>query len=409
MLKKFLSALLCFAVAFTVTISAFAQSGNVDVRAESVPLYLRYYYDQLSSNEKSALLKLRSAIIDCDKKITFESSPNNLKSGDEYSRLLSILSSYDPLAFNLDRWSWTYYTSKKCEIEFKYFYQKSTYKAMTAAYEKKVDKILDKIPDGMSDYKKIKTIHDSIVNTATYDLTTDNCGNLYGALVEKRAKCAGYAYTFSYICSKAGIKSIYVIGDTYPIEKNSPGHAWNKVYYNKKWYNIDVTWDDPTVNLKDNLIYDYFMIDDKTISRDHFETDNYGFTVPAANDSSKAYYKVNKKYATSLADAKSIIKSSMKTAVKKNATVINFQCSSKSVYNKVLNYLGGNEVFDTFHQVKGSTNKNLIDYLYYYNDDNQYTITVVLFYEKTSLNKYFVNTSDLDSFTLDYLRSYGIK
>ena len=124
MLKKFLSAFLCFAVAFTVTLSAFAQSGSVDVRAASVPLYLKYYYDQLSSNEQFALLKLRSAIIDNDKKITFDSSSKNLNSGDEYSRLLKILSCYDPLAFNLNKWTWKK-SNGKFEIEFKYYYQKS--------------------------------------------------------------------------------------------------------------------------------------------------------------------------------------------------------------------------------------------------------------------------------------------
>ena len=115
-------------------------------------------------------------------------------------------------------------------------------------------------------------------------------------------------------------------------------HMWNKVYYNKKWYNVDVTWDDPVSNMKDNRKYDFFMLSDMDMRKTHTE-DNLSFSVPVAKDSSKTYYKVYKKYAESLSDAKSIIKSELQKAVKKEKTHITIQCSSDEVYESVCKYV----------------------------------------------------------------------
>ncbi|MCH5348067.1 MAG: hypothetical protein J1E40_01975 [Oscillospiraceae bacterium] len=408
MLKKFLSLFLCFAAAFTLTVSAFAQSDSAAVEAaSSVPLYLKYYYDQLDANGQAVFTQLREAVIKCQKKIKFGKEFGKLSS-EELSKVIELLVYFDPMSFNVDYSKSTYNTSDYT-MELGYYYKKETFDKMVAAYDKKVDKILEKLTDDMSTYKKIKTIHDVIINTATYDLDAANNDNIYGTLVKKKAKCDGYAHTFAYVCSKAGIRAISVVGYDYPIENKDVGHAWNKVYYNKQWYNVDLTWDDPVNNIKKNLCYDYFMINDKTMFRDHLE-DNLSFKVPKATDNSKAYYPANKKYAEDLSSAKSIIKSSINTAAKNKTPVIRFQCSSESVYKKVQDYLSGQDIYEIIGSAKKNYNKNLVDTAFNYSgNDGQYTVTIILFFKNTSLDSYFLDASAISKDMRDALSQYGIK
>lgn len=407
MFKKIVSLFICFAAAFTVTVSAFAQSGSAEVEAaSSVPSYLKYYYDQMDGEAQKIFLKIRQAVINCDKKVTFGKEIEKI-SDEELQKVVELLIFHDPMSFNLSDLADD--PKDPYALVFKYKYKKETYEKMVASYEKKVDKILEKLTDDMSTYKKIKTIHDSIINTATYDLESPYNGSIYGTLVKKQARCVGYAHTFAYICSKAGIKTVTVIGYDYPVQNDDEMHMWNKVYYNKKWYNVDVTWDDPVNNLTKNLTYDYFMISDKRMSRDHVE-DNFSFKTPAASDSAKAYYTVNKKYAEDLDSAKSIIKSSITTAAKNNTPVIHLQCSSKSVYKNVQDYLDGDKMYDVLGSVKKSTNKNLVDTAFNYSmNDGQYTVTILLFYKNTSLDKYFIDPDQVSKDTKDALKKYGIK
>lgn len=407
MFKKIVSLFICFATAFTLTVSAFAQSDSAKVEAaSSVPLYLKYYYDQMGEDSQKAFLKLRNAIIKGDSKVTFGREFDKIGE-DDMMKLAELLIYHDPMSFNLADFE---VDKKKSDtLVIKYKYKKDTYNKMVAAYEKKVDKILEKLTDDMTTYKKIKTIHDSIINTAEYDLESPYNGTIYGTLVKKQARCVGYAHTFSYICSKAGIRTVSVVGYDYPIENKDEMHMWNKVYYNKKWYNIDLTWDDPVNNIKKNITYDYFMVSDKQMFRDHVEN-NFSFKTPDAKDSSKSYYYVNKKYASDLDSAKSIIKSSITSAAKNNTPVVHFQCSSESVYKQVQKYLSGQDMYSVLGSVKKNTNKNLADTVYNFSaNDGQYTITILLFYKNTSLDKYYSDTSQVDKNTKDTLKSYGIK
>lgn len=48
------------------------------------------------------------------------------------------------------------------------------------------------------------------------------------------------------------------------------GHAWNLVRLNGRWYHLDVTWDDPIPDQAGRLRYDYYLLPDKLIKKDHF-------------------------------------------------------------------------------------------------------------------------------------------
>ena len=66
-----------------------------------------------------------------------------------------------------------------------------------------------------------------------------NSYHAYGALMEGKSVCQGYAYAFKLLCDKAQIPCWIVTG-TYGDEP----HAWNYVWVNNNYYLVDVTWDD---------------------------------------------------------------------------------------------------------------------------------------------------------------------
>ena len=125
----------------------------------------------------------------------------------------------------------------------------------------------------MSEYTKVKTIHDYLVDSITYPSTIDTSNrSLFtctGALINKVAVCQGYADAFSLLCYLSGVQADIVSG---PANNGLSviGHAWNQVRINGTWYNIDCTWDAPVYSgYGQARVYKYFLITDSTISADH--------------------------------------------------------------------------------------------------------------------------------------------
>lgn len=404
MLKRFISAVLCVMLALSSTIIYYAETPGYSVEA-AVDYETPYYYNQMSKDAQKAYNELKKAALECKKKIKLNVSIDQA----DFDMIAEMLMLHDPVTFNVKNLEASDVTNRSATFTIQYKYTKESYEKMVASYNKKVDAILAKLTDDMSTYNKIRTIHDEIIKTTAYDMDSSSCENIYGTLVKKKSKCDGYAKTFAYICAKAGIRTVTVIGDASQNNKDEL-HMWNKVYYNKKWYNVDVTWDDPVNNLKKNHSYSYFMISDAAIQKSHTEN-NLSFAVPKASDNSKNYFKVGKKYAEDLNSAKSIMKSSLTTAVKNKTTYIEFKCASKSVFDSTLKYLGDSEkVCGMLSSVKKNTGSKLVTdvYSYSYNDD-VYTIRLLVFYDKTSLKDYYLDTSSVSKDMLKALSNNGIK
>lgn len=415
MLKKFVSAVLCVMLALTTTVIGFTNSPAYSVEAADdyeIPYY-PYYYEQLSENGKIIYQMLKEAVLECKKEVKIDNT--NMSEGD-FNKITEILLMHDPMTFNIKDIKAT--IAKKtsagktvtASITFTlvYTYNKETYDKMAAAYEEQVDDILSRLTDDMTIYAKINTIHDEIIKTAVYDLESPANDTIYGALVEKKAKCDGYARTFSYICAKAGICATTVLGIASK-DGDSEYHMWNKVYYNQKWYNIDVTWDDPITNMKDNCSHEYFMLSDEDIGRSHLEA-NMSFFVPESADNSLTYYQAAQEYASNLSEAKKLINSGLTSAVKNGTTYYEFKCSSQSVYDETMNYVAASgNISGILKNAKNNSGKKVAANVYSYNlNDDQYVIRIMIFYEGTKLDDYFVDIDAVDSSTAKVLAKFGI-
>lgn len=117
-----------------------------------------------------------------------------------------------------------------------------------------------------SNYQKVKLIHDYIVNNTRY-VSSGNSHTAYGALLEGRAVCQGYAQLAYKMLTDAGVKCYFISGQANNGSRTED-HAWNLVKVGKKWYYLDVTWDDPTGG-EDRLRYDYFLVGSRKLDQDH--------------------------------------------------------------------------------------------------------------------------------------------
>ena len=139
----------------------------------------------------------------------------------------------------------------------------------------KVDSLVDQLFNSELSYaENIKNIHDFIINNTKYDSARSENGNdtfksdtAYGPLFQGYAICGGYTDLMELFFERMYLKSFRVSSDM---------HVWNAVLIDDKWYNIDLTWDDPVSDDGyDYIQHIYFMVDTNTLLNQEKEEHNF--------------------------------------------------------------------------------------------------------------------------------------
>jgi len=131
------------------------------------------------------------------------------------------------------------------------------------------ERIASFTPSGTTMYEKVKSIHDYICRLASYSYDGSFIHSAYGALIERKAVCEGYAEAFKLLCDANGIDCLLISGvaDNGTATEN---HLWNYVRMDDgKWYAVDATWNDGTV-IQDR----YFLIGSDTVVIRHSANDS---------------------------------------------------------------------------------------------------------------------------------------
>lgn len=398
-MKKIFSLFMTIILTVTVTVSVFSGAGAIE--AEAAVYNLPYYYNQLSEKEQGWYKQIKSAALSNKRSVKLNGNLDE----ETLAKLVNLIYYYDVQVFHLGTDISAEIHSSYAVLGLSYTMTNESFKNATAKLEKEAEKVLSKFDEDTKTYTKIKTIHDYIINNCDYDKEAKYCDTPFGALCNGKAKCDGYSYAFAYLCSRAGIRTVNVIGQT------DEGHMWNKVYYNKKWYNVDVTYDDPVGNTKKNLSYAYFMVDDAQFNRNH-TPDKCAFKIPEANDSSKTYYSVYKLNATDYSSAKEVLTSAIAKAAKNGKTSATIHFETKSQLENAVKKFEANDsaaLFETLEAAQKNSKKKFITTGYLsYADPVTCTYTVYIFYPKTKTSDYFINTSEIPSSTKQFLKGIGV-
>ena len=92
------------------------------------------------------------------------------------------------------------------------------------------------------DYEEYQKILEKKANPASKVKINQDVYTAYGALVNHKSVCAGYADAFSVLCEVSELESARISG---PTKEDGDGpHAWNMVKINGDWYLVDTTWED---------------------------------------------------------------------------------------------------------------------------------------------------------------------
>lgn len=152
--------------------------------------------------------------------------------------------------------------------------------AAQAEIDADIDKIKAHITDNMSDYEKVLAVHDYMVNNYCYDERVfegneDEVRTINRFVSEKTGVCEAYSLYFKYVMNRLGI-------DCETVPSDACRHMWNKVKVDSKWYNIDVTQDDPIIGLYNipftsiQPYHRYFLLTDSEIATiDNGDTNNH--------------------------------------------------------------------------------------------------------------------------------------
>lgn len=126
-----------------------------------------------------------------------------------------------------------------------------------------VKKMIDVVSLEKADYDKVKKIHDLILDKMDYDYAytlssaevmlrdTGFTQSAYSVFCTDKTVCAGYSSAFVMLCNFFDIPAINITSKT---------HAWNMVRLYDNWFELDLTYDDTTV--QNSYIYSYFLKSD---------------------------------------------------------------------------------------------------------------------------------------------------
>ena len=229
---------------------------------------MNIFYTALDSGWDEVTYYCADEYINCIKDTENITNDNYILSN--INNFVSTYNSYNRIFVN-------YNSIGRVNITFERIYNKQQIEAIN----RKIDLIIkDIMNDNMSDEKKMKTIHDYIINntkydeeranivkSGTYDTLLHSSNTAYGALFNGKAICGGYTDTMALFLDKLGFKN-------YKISTNS--HIWNVVYINGTWKHLDLTWDDPVTNTGEDILeYNFFLISDEELENKNTSQHNY--------------------------------------------------------------------------------------------------------------------------------------
>jgi hypothetical protein len=230
-------------------------------------------YGYVVKNREQILGMLKILMLDLQTEILFDIRACTESSYKDIDNIIKEASADIELETGIadiyDKWLWKY-EGGQMTINIDYEYTQAQLDQTVSKAKSVVEGIINKNP-GASDYVIELEIHDYIVNNTVYDKRYfDNktepveSHTAYGPLVLGTSVCEGYAEAMNLLCYYAGIECLMVEGYA------GGDHAWNIVNIDHAYYQVDLTWDDPTQDDgTQTLRHLYFNISDAKMTLDH--------------------------------------------------------------------------------------------------------------------------------------------
>lgn len=312
------------------TITSIVEINTVQTPFSSNEIERPYSYNQLNEKQTYIYDAVISAVMKLKTDVNFSSVYEI--TADEYCEVYQQIYNDEHALFYIGtkmQYAINSSTNKIASAVIFYKYSNEKIAAMQNEIEAEVNKVLSEVTEDMSEYEIVKYFYDYLASNVVYDEGEDNCRDIYGVFVKKKAICGGYSKAFSYLCDKVGIETVTVTG-----EADGEAHMWNMVKIDGKWYNIDVTYGVTDSKTEKYVRYDYFCVTDAMLA-DSRTIYKQNYTYPAATSDEYNYYIKNGLVADSWEDAKAILLNQIYECSKNKETVIQIKCATKALYDDV--------------------------------------------------------------------------
>lgn len=295
-MKKIYCIALCCAILFSLSgcaapssPSQSADTGTVTVDAVKYrDVYSDYLlYQQLSEKEKTYYGIIYTAVRDhLSTETTIQSADGQTVSGirisltdarlsaEETSRLFESFYLDNPAFFFIDR---TYSLAGQQinnqnvydTLILQYTMNAEQRSIATQQLNDAVQSLIGGCPLSMDEYATELYLHDQLLSSCVYDQAATessdkypNAYSAYGALVQGKAVCEGYAKAMQILLNAVDIPTTVVRGFS---AENKTGHMWNLVKINNNYYHLDPTWNDS----EPQHHYSYFNVTSDRLKRTH--------------------------------------------------------------------------------------------------------------------------------------------
>ena len=225
------------------------------------------YFAVLNSKERDVYSLLYEELSKGSRKFDCK----KVKAGEEQltKAIDAVLNDHPELFWIDNQYEFTYDTDDGSveDVSFDFFDFASTPDKLNdakAAFEKAAEDILDGIGSQPVAVECERAIHDYICKNTTYDESAPYNQSAYSVIVLHKSVCAGYSKAFQYLMNRVGLTCYYIPGTT--TDSNIGGedgaHAWNIVFLDGEYYNVDVLWDDSASETYGEDVYPFFNLTD---------------------------------------------------------------------------------------------------------------------------------------------------
>ena len=291
-----------------------------------------YYYNQLNKQQQNAYYAMKAGL----QSLAPSFSVPRLD-GKELTDLYFMLRMDCPEIFYTVDFKYRFYPdSPNVELIPEYLFDKNKIRDHQKALKSRVEK-LARPAANLSELEKVLYIHDFICQNVRYDkLKKAYSHEIIGPLSQGVGVCEGIAKSVKALCDALGIWCIIALCDNNPEKGIKYRHTWNIIRINGKYYHLDATFDN-SLGKPDRIRYDYMMLCDKQIFRDH---EPVIWKIPTCEDGDHFYYREKKLSFTKMEE----VRKRAAQAVKKGR-ILTFHWRGGYLTKEVLG-----EMFDIFEE-----------------------------------------------------------
>ena len=229
---------------------------------ESIPEHYAYYYEQMNAEDQQRYRQLLYVIQQHGKNLNV-----SVMDMETIERIFQYILLDNPELFYVDNLETQTITIANVKSMMTVATIENMDMKKQSGAQKTIDEFrddfLEQISETMGEEEKAELAFSYVVEQLKYVADAPYNQTLYSAALGETV-CMGYTAAYKYLCDQIGIPCISVIGT-----QQGGDHAWNMIYLDHMWYQVDCTQGDALVAQPPKIDYRWFKRKSKEMNQTH--------------------------------------------------------------------------------------------------------------------------------------------